>query len=204
LDARPYPHGGITPITRSGVEASLSKIFRNFAHPDDRSELGREQTALIAGARSHAQLEARYVNPNGSTRWIAIQSCLLRGQARDVHGTTGILRDVTEQREAQQRMVHLAHHDALTDLPNPILARERLQRLLHAAQGDSSGSVALLFIVIDDFVATLSPSPAMLGRSRRPKRPMTQTRLQLPRRPRIARWMRLHCPPVAHLDRSDS
>lgn len=40
--------------------------------------------------------------------------------------------DVTERHEAQRRIVHLATHDVLTDLPNRLLLRERLQAALAA------------------------------------------------------------------------
>ena len=38
--------------------------------------------------------------------------------------------DVTEQRRIEARMQHMAHHDALTDLPNRVLLRERLEEAL--------------------------------------------------------------------------
>ena len=38
--------------------------------------------------------------------------------------------DVTEQRRTEARMRHMAHHDALTDLPNRTLLRERLEEAL--------------------------------------------------------------------------
>ena len=38
--------------------------------------------------------------------------------------------DVSEQHRAQERIVHMARHDALTDLPNRILLRERLEHEL--------------------------------------------------------------------------
>lgn len=38
--------------------------------------------------------------------------------------------DITEQRKAEARIAHMAHHDALTDLPNRVLLRERLETAL--------------------------------------------------------------------------
>ena len=59
--------------------------------------------------------------------------------------------EVTDQRAAEARMVHLAHHDALTDLPNRVLFRQKLEHALaYARQG---GSLALLFLDLDQFKA---------------------------------------------------
>jgi len=57
--------------------------------------------------------------------------------------------DITARRRAEERIAHLAHYDPLTDLPNRVLFRERLEREL-AALGDD-GSCAVLYIDIDEF-----------------------------------------------------
>jgi diguanylate cyclase (GGDEF)-like protein/PAS domain S-box-containing protein len=60
-----------------------------------------------------------------------------------------VVEDVTERREAAAKIAHLAHFDALTDLPNRVLFRERLeQRLEQARHGET---FALLYIDIDEF-----------------------------------------------------
>ena len=38
--------------------------------------------------------------------------------------------DITEQRQAEVKIDHMAHHDALTDLPNRVLLNERLEQAL--------------------------------------------------------------------------
>ena len=42
----------------------------------------------------------------------------------------GVIEDVTERKLAKERIAHLAHYDALTDLPNRTLFREQLEQLL--------------------------------------------------------------------------
>ncbi|MGH6738260.1 MAG: PAS-domain containing protein [Bradyrhizobium sp.] len=58
--------------------------------------------------------------------------------------------DVTERRKAEARVAHMAQHDALTDLPNRVLFREKMNEGLArvSAQGTS---LAVLWLDLDNF-----------------------------------------------------
>jgi len=61
-------------------------------------------------------------------------------------------RENSRIRESHARIDVLAHHDALTGLPNRLLARDRIEQALARAQRDESG-LALLFLDLDNFKA---------------------------------------------------
>lgn len=58
--------------------------------------------------------------------------------------------DVSEQKAAQEQIEFLAFHDALTKLPNRLLAKDHLQQAILVAQREKS-MVALMFIDLDNF-----------------------------------------------------
>jgi diguanylate cyclase (GGDEF)-like protein len=54
--------------------------------------------------------------------------------------------DVTERRQAEAKIMHMARHDALTNLPNRVLFRDKMEQAL--ARGDK---LAVMFLDLDRF-----------------------------------------------------
>jgi diguanylate cyclase (GGDEF)-like protein/PAS domain S-box-containing protein len=65
-------------------------------------------------------------------------------------GVVAIVRDITERKLAEQRILHMAHHDELTGLPNRALIRDRLEQAILAAER-AGHSLAVAFIDLDGF-----------------------------------------------------
>jgi diguanylate cyclase (GGDEF)-like protein len=64
-------------------------------------------------------------------------------------GWIATIEDITTRRRADEKIAHLAHYDGLTDLPNRILFRERLEQSLKAMRPGEQ--LAVLYIDIDEF-----------------------------------------------------
>jgi diguanylate cyclase (GGDEF)-like protein len=58
--------------------------------------------------------------------------------------------DVTEQRRSEAKITYMAQHDALTDLPNRVLLRERLEHALAVTRRGGS-NLAVLMLDLDRF-----------------------------------------------------
>lgn len=64
-------------------------------------------------------------------------------------GWVAMIEDITARTRAEAKIAHLAHYDALTDLPNRVLLRERLEAALKAIRPGEQ--LAVLYIDIDEF-----------------------------------------------------
>ncbi len=105
----------------------------------DPSELSENVLAAVSGKRS-----ANWINtlPDGRTISVRLHS-IADGGWVTTHD------DVTERREAERRIAHMARHDALTDLPNRTAVHEHLtSRIAECKPGEH---LAVLFLDIDQF-----------------------------------------------------
>ncbi len=65
-------------------------------------------------------------------------------------GTSGVLRDITERKRAEETITFQAFHDLLTGLPNRILFRDRLEHAISQAKRRQD-RVGVMFMDIDRF-----------------------------------------------------
>jgi len=73
----------------------------------------------------------------------------IRGAGGRITGAIMVFRDVTEQRALARQIAHQAQHDALTDLPNRTLLRDRLEQELRGIARGHAGCV--MFLDLDRF-----------------------------------------------------
>lgn len=113
-----------------------------------RQQLEYELDAIIAGsaAGAHEELLARC--KDGSKVTVEMHRHAIR--SNDSMVIVWVLRNITERKQAEQRMYDLAHYDTVTGLPNRTLFYQTLARTLVLA-ADKAMSVAVMFIDLDYF-----------------------------------------------------
>lgn len=80
--------------------------------------------------------------------WLTI--CAIKDDRGETVQYAAILSDLTTRKENEERIKHLAYHDALTDLPNRYLFLDRLKiALAHAARHENT--LAVLYLDLDRF-----------------------------------------------------
>jgi diguanylate cyclase (GGDEF)-like protein len=113
-----------------------------------------------AGMTGQEYLDWRETNSRESSRAaLQLEMPLQDGRIVAIHhrtldggGWVATHEDVTERRQAERRIAHMASHDALTGLGNRLLFHERLDALVGTATADASApSVAVLCLDLDHF-----------------------------------------------------
>ncbi|HKQ06290.1 MAG TPA: EAL domain-containing protein [Blastocatellia bacterium] len=120
-------------------------------HPDDVESLQTHITSHLLHVTPRFQSEHRLRNRDGSYRWVLTRGLAIWDARRAVYRMAGSLTDITEQKEAEQRLLHNAFHDVLTGLPNRALFMDRLTRSLERAKNNENYLFAVLFIDLDRF-----------------------------------------------------
>ncbi len=118
-------------------------------HGDDRAavdEFGR----IYLDRREGGELEYRVVRPRGGIACVRQQIEFVRDEDGAVVRATGTLQDISERRNAEEKIRLLAHYDSLTGLPNRELFLERLEVALASAKRHER-MTAILFLDLDRF-----------------------------------------------------
>jgi diguanylate cyclase (GGDEF)-like protein/PAS domain S-box-containing protein len=109
------------------------------------AELGR----LLLEKQPFNALEMELKTPRG-TRWISIAGDPIVDTAGRFEGFRGVGSDITEIRQTQERLTHLANVDVLSGLPNRGRVRQLLGEALRAAT-TSNVPCAIMFLDLDGF-----------------------------------------------------
>lgn len=132
------------------AELKGDETYYQLVHPDDLADF----KAAIANAHRTGLAylhEHRIVRRDGSIRWIEARGQFVyddEGQPLKLYGT-GL--DVTERREAEDRLEHVSRHDTLTNLPNRALLEDRVHDAILAANRRGGGTAVVLFVDLDRF-----------------------------------------------------
>jgi diguanylate cyclase (GGDEF)-like protein len=96
------------------------------------------------------QVDHRVVRADGALRWVHERAEVVRDAAGKPARLVGVVQDITARKEAEEQLLHLAHYDKLTELPNRTLFHDRLlQSLAHSRH--AGRAAAVIFVDLDHF-----------------------------------------------------
>src|SRR3984893_2538372 len=90
------------------------------------------------------------IRRDGSESSIEDSAAPIHDRSGSITGAVIVFHDVTESRAMTEEMSHLAQHDVLTDLPNRLLLKDRINQAIAAARRNNT-KVAVMFLDLDGF-----------------------------------------------------
>lgn len=135
-------------ITGYAETALLDLTVHQLTHPDDRDQECAAYKQLLGGELPYYTRDKRYLRADGSAVWVSVTSSLARGDDGLPLYFIGMVEDISARKDAEQRIAHLASHDAMTGLPNRHALHAHLAQALQAARR-SGLQVGVVFVDMD-------------------------------------------------------
>ena len=136
----------ITGYAQSDVHGKRPAVLSSGRHDEDfYRDMWRQ---VNSQGRWQGEVWNRRKDGTLFLEWLTIN--VDRADDGSVRHYYAIFSDITERRATEQRLMHLTHHDPLTDLPNRLVLRDRLERALGDAQRHRS-LLAVLYVDLDRF-----------------------------------------------------
>ncbi|MBB5191307.1 diguanylate cyclase (GGDEF)-like protein/PAS domain S-box-containing protein [Silvimonas terrae] len=125
--------------------------WKNQLHPDDREDVLDALRSYYNGAAAQFAIEYRRRTRHGQYHWFQCRGRLVElDESGSPTRLIGTVTDITERKQAQDRITELANFDPVTRLANRNLLRDEL-RLSIAAAERRGHLLAVLFLDLDRF-----------------------------------------------------
>jgi len=128
----------------------LAVDFNDFIHPEDRLTAMAKLDQLLKGHVPTYQTETRCIHKDGHVVWVLWNVSQAIVENKESHLIFQI-QNITDRKEAEDRLLHDAFHDALTGLPNRALMIDHLKLTISRAKRKSGLMFAVLFLDLDRF-----------------------------------------------------
>ncbi|NBN64425.1 EAL domain-containing protein [Microvirga tunisiensis] len=136
---------------RHGTLDGPARDWLDVLHPQDRDRFRATLDAVIDQRRGKVQQDFRLRSEDGHFRWFRLRARPILGSDAEVIRCVGTLLDITEQKTAEERLLHDAVHDNLTGLANRELFMDRLNAALARARADGAIKPSVLILNLDRF-----------------------------------------------------
>ena len=134
----------------SDPEAAIGKTDFDFFSKHEAEQFYKEEQDVIRGLKPLVGRVGRTSTTKGIFLWRSETKVPVKDKTGNVIGLVGISRDVTDLKQAEETIRHMAYHDALTGLPNRRLFHEQLKlELTHARRNQTK--LALFMLDVDNF-----------------------------------------------------
>ena len=137
-------------LDRGGLEGAAAS-WLDLLHPFEQDRYRACLDAILEQRRGRIDQEFRLRASDGHYLCFRLRARPVVGPDGEVIRVVGTLTDVTEERNAQERLLHDAVHDNLTGLPNRELFFDRLEAALIFARMQKEMRPTVMCVDIDRF-----------------------------------------------------
>ena len=150
---------------KSGELSSKADDFTAHMHPADRERFKLLLWSMKERSGGDMRIEFRMRHMDNSYRWFELEAASVPTSDRRNLRCVGLMREVTDTKRSQERLLHNAVHDSLSGLPNRELFLDRLATAAKRATLEPLIRPSLLFIDIDKFKAANAAFGLVVGDS---------------------------------------
>jgi diguanylate cyclase (GGDEF)-like protein/PAS domain S-box-containing protein len=137
-------------LRRGALEGPAAR-WLDVLHPLDRDRFRAALDNVLEQRRGRLVQDFRLRTPDGHYLWFALKARPVVGSDGEVVRLVGTLSDVTEFKNAEERLLHDAVHDNLTGLPNRELFVDRIESVLALSKADEAIKPTIIVIDLDRF-----------------------------------------------------
>ncbi len=124
--------------------------WTDLCHPDDTPSMREDLDELQTGKTGVIHRKRRFKKQDNSWAWVDVSLTPVRDETGHLLAVEGIMSDISDTKNAEDRIAHAANHDGLTGLLSRAAFMDRL-RLAFAAARRRGNSFAVLYLDIDHF-----------------------------------------------------
>jgi diguanylate cyclase (GGDEF)-like protein/PAS domain S-box-containing protein len=167
LAASVFTHAreGITIANADGIIIDVNEAFTRITGYGREEVIGQNPRILQSGRQDRAFYESMWRDLTGPGHWSSeiwnkrkngevYAELLTISAVRDAQGNTqnyvALFSDITGIKEQQSQLEHIAHFDALTNLPNRRMLEDRLNQAMATSKRNGLYG-ALMFLDLDNF-----------------------------------------------------
>ncbi|MEM6666939.1 MAG: diguanylate cyclase, partial [Pseudomonadota bacterium] len=137
-------------FTRGTLEGPAVRWLEHL-HPADQDRFRTCLDTIVDLKRGRIDQDFRLRAKDGHFYWLNLRARPILGADAEVVRCIGTLVNVTEEKTAQERLLHDAIHDNLTGLPNRELFLDRLDTAMTRVRTEGAGRPAVLVVDVDRF-----------------------------------------------------